>query len=133
MELAAEHPQERRGTPRVDLEVQVLINPSGGTAEIVGWIQDVSHGGFRVKADIPSISQIIFNEGEEISFETFGYFPQFKGRGKVIWTSSDGQVAGVKFGELGEKSKTSLEEFLGIFNQLSTFPDFPAIEGNSDG
>jgi len=132
MELVVEYPQERRGTPRVDLGVQVLINPYGGTGEIVGWIQDVSHGGFRVKADISPISQIIFTEGDEISFETFEYFPQLKGRGKVIWTSSDGQVAGVKFGELGEKSKTSLEEFLGLFNQLSAIPVLPVIEGNSD-
>ncbi len=116
MELAAEHTQERRGTPRVDLEVQVLINPTGGAGEIVGWIQDVSQGGFRVKANIPSISQAFFNEGDEVSFETFEYFPQLKGRGKVIWTSMDGQVAGIKFGELGENSKTSLDEFLGLFN-----------------
>jgi hypothetical protein len=60
-----------------------------------------------------------------ICFETFEDFFQLKGEGGIIWISSDGNIAGVKFDELGRKGKRFLNEFLSIFHHSTPSPSLP--------
>jgi hypothetical protein len=116
----ADSSAERRGSPRIDLEVQVLINPSHQEFRIPAWIQDISNNGFRVKADMPLNIKGLFRQGSEVFFETLEDFFQLKGRGDIVWASPEGDTAGIKFDDLGEKGRQFLDEFLRMFNQNST-------------
>jgi hypothetical protein len=60
-----------------------------------------------------------------ICFETFEDFFQLKGEGGIIWISSDGNIAGVKFDELGRKGKRFLNEFLSIFHHSTPSSSLP--------
>jgi hypothetical protein len=112
------HPYfEKRESPRthwIDSEVQVIIISSDTKSKAFGWIQDISHGGFKLKAEIPPTLSGLFQEWDEIHFETFEDFFQFRGQGKIIWTSSNENMAGVKIDYLDEESRKYLYGFLGI-------------------
>jgi len=108
---------EKRENPRIPLEVQVAMNTLQKGPRVFGWMQDISQGGFKVKIDIPLSFKSFFQEGREVSFETFEDFFQLKGRGGIIWTSSDGEIAGVRFDQLGEESRRILDEFLVCFGR----------------
>jgi len=110
---------ERRESPRVDLEVQVVMNPSHNGSKFFGWIQDISLGGFKVKVSDSLNFKDLFEKGDGVHFETSEDFFQLRGEGGIMWISSDGNTAGVKFDELGEKSKKSLDEFLNILFFIS--------------
>ena len=111
---------ERRESPRIDLEVQVLINASDPRFRIPGWIQDISNNGFKVKAEFPINIKGLFRKGGEIFFETLEDFFQLKGRGDIVWASPEGDIAGIKFDDLGEKGRQFLEEFLRMFSSNPT-------------
>jgi len=57
-----DQPFERRGYQRIGLETQVIIKPVDNDSIIFGWIQDISHGGFKVRIDIPSLLSNCFDE-----------------------------------------------------------------------
>jgi hypothetical protein len=105
------HP-EKRGNPRIDLEVQVRISRPLSHFMVHGWMQDISDGGFKIRAYAPLTPRAALIEGDEIYFETFEEFFCFKGKGEVKWTSSDGSFAGVKFDKLDDESRHFLESFL---------------------
>jgi hypothetical protein len=111
LQSTSEH-YEKRENPRVNLEVQVKINRPVSRFTLRGWMQDISHGGFKIRADIPLATRASLKEGDAVYFETFEEFFCFKGRGEVKWTSSDGSFAGVEFDELDQENKDFLKSFL---------------------
>ena len=118
MVYPSHHPYfEKRESPRthwIDSEVQVIIISSNTKSKAFGWIQDISQGGFKLKAEIPPTLSGLFQEWDEIHFETFDDFFHFKGQGKITWTSSNENIAGVKVDHLDEESRKYLYGFLGI-------------------
>ena len=64
-------------------EVQVMIISSNTKFKVLGWLQDISHGGFKLKAENPLTFNDLFQEWAEIYFETFENFFQLKGKGKT--------------------------------------------------
>jgi hypothetical protein len=108
---------EKRESPRIswtNSEVQVMIISSNTKFKVLGWLQDISHGGFKLKAG----NSLTFNDflqgWAEIYFETFEDFFQLKGQGRVIWTSSNDNMVGIRIDHLDEESRRHLYGFLGI-------------------
>ena len=117
----SEYPEslDRRESPRInwtDSEVRVVIIPSRTESKFLGWLQDISPGGFKVKAEIPQKVKGFFLKWEEIHFETSGDFFHLKGEGRIIWASSNESVVGIRFGRLDEESRKSLYGFLGMWS-----------------
>jgi hypothetical protein len=106
---------ERRGSPRINLETKISVRTSEMDPLVLGWVQNISRGGFKLKADNPLISKDIFRTGKEIYFETYEDFFRLKGRGEIIWASERENEAGIKFDELDQKGKHFLENFLRMF------------------
>jgi hypothetical protein len=100
----------------INSEVQVVIIPSNTDSKVLGWIQDISPGGFKVKAEIPQNGKEFFAKWEEIHFETFEDFFQLKGQGRVMWASSNENMVGIRFSRLNEESRKSLYGFLGMLS-----------------
>ncbi|MCX8119099.1 MAG: PilZ domain-containing protein [Desulfobacterota bacterium] len=107
--------RERRESPRINLETKVSFRTSPTAPYLFGWVQNISRGGFKLKADNPLIEEDIFKAGREIYFETSEDFFKLKGKGEIIWASERERVAGVKFGELDQKGRHFLENFLNLF------------------
>jgi hypothetical protein len=108
---------EKRESPRthwIDSDLQVIIISFNTKSKAFGWIQDISQGGFKLKAEIPPTLSSLFQEWDEIHFETSEDFFQLKGQGKIIWTSSRENMAGVRIDHLDEESRKYLYGFLGI-------------------
>lgn len=66
-----------------------------------------------MKAENPLTFNDLFQEWAEIYFETFENFFQLKGKGRVIWTSSNENMVGIRIDHLDEESRY-LYGFLGI-------------------
>ncbi len=105
---------EKRKDPRIGLEIKVRLTPIKTHARVYGWIQDLSNKGFKLKPEIPSNIKGVFQEGDKINFETYEDFFKIRGQGGIIWISLGDNVAGIRFDELDDESKKSLEEFLKI-------------------
>jgi hypothetical protein len=106
---------ERRENPRINLETKISIRTSDMEPSMLGWIQNISRGGFKLKSDNPLITKDVFRSGKEIFFETYEDFFRLKGKGEVIWASMRKNEAGIKFDELDQKGKKFLNDFLGMF------------------
>lgn len=107
---------DKRENQRIDLEIEVKIKSPEKKTLIIGWMKDVSDGGLKFKTDAPLNFKLYFNEGDEISFETFEDFLRFKGKGKIRWTSNEKNEIGIKFDELDNSSKQFLDSFLRLFS-----------------
>jgi hypothetical protein len=107
---------ERRQHERIGLEVQVSIKSMQKRSMMLGWIQDISHGGCQVRVDIPLNFIDFFHNGDKILFETHVDFFRLKGRGNICWTSTEKDRVGIKFEELDLMSKRYLEGFLRMFS-----------------
>lgn len=112
MEYIQDRPFEKREYPRISLETQVILKRTGNDSIILGWIQDISRGGFKVRIDIPSNFKAVFHEGDRVIFITDEDFFGLKGRGEIGWISTKGNEAGIKFGVLGNYGGESLKDFL---------------------
>jgi len=115
MESTQSNQSERRENPRINLETKISIRTSDMEPLMLGWIQNISMGGFKLKSDNPLITKDVFCSGKEIFFETYEDFFRLKGRGEVIWASLRENEAGIKFDELDQKGKKFLNDFLGMF------------------
>jgi hypothetical protein len=102
---------ERRENPRKDLEVQLIANPLNTPYLIQGWVQNISFGGIRVKNRIPPSP---FEEEEEVRFLIKKDDLVLSGEGKVVWTTDMQGEVGIKFTQLADEMRSSLEEFLGL-------------------
>ena len=107
---------EKREHTRIGLETQVSLKSIRNHSMMLGWIQDISQGGFKVRGDIPLNYKDFFHEGDQIIFETYEDFFKLKGRGNVRWTSTEKDGVGIKFEEFDNRSKRSLESFLKMFS-----------------
>ena len=107
-------PAENRKEPRIGLEIKIKLTSIKTNSNIYGWVQDLSNGGFKVKTEIPLEPKDTLQEGDKVKFQTYENFFNLKGQGGIVWTSIGDNVAGIKFDELDDESKKSLEEFLKI-------------------
>ncbi len=111
---------ERRKNPRAYIQALALITPPSNKRSIIsGWIHNISLEGAGVKAKKPSGFRGFLQEGDVIWFRTQEDHFEFRGRGKVIWTSPQGDMVGIKFSRLGQRSKEALEELLRLFPSFS--------------
>jgi len=111
---------ERRKNPRAYVQALTLITqPSNKRSIILGWIHNISLDGAGVKAKKPSSFRGFLQEGDEIRFRTQEDYFEFRGRGKVTWTSSQGDMVGIKFSQLAQRSRETLEELLRLFPSYS--------------
>jgi len=115
MDLTQDEYPEKREYPRINLETKISIRASDKEPFIPAWIQNISKGGFKLKADNPLKIKDIFRSGKEIFFETYEDFFKLKGRGEVIWASARENEAGVRFDQLDQRSRKFLEDFLQMF------------------
>jgi len=118
MALNGNQSLEKRESPRmnwINPEVQVMIKSPNDNLNVLGWIQNISQGGFKVKVEISQNLKSLFGKREELHFETLEIFFRLKGDGRVVWISSNENVAGIKFDHLDEESKRFIDGFLGIF------------------
>ncbi len=109
---------EKRESPRMNWitpEVQVILESSNNNSKILGWILNISQGGFKVRVETPQNFKGLFDKRGELHFETLENFFQLKGQGSVVWISSNETVAGIKFDQLDEESRRFIDGFLGIF------------------
>jgi len=114
MDFIQDQSSERREYPRIELETKISVK-TPERSSIIGWIQNISLGGFKLKADILSNFKDIFHIGEEVFFETSEAFFMLKGKGRIIWTAPGENWAGVKFDELDHYSSKFLKDFLKMF------------------
>jgi len=91
-----------------------MIISSDTQSKASGWIQDISQGGFKLKTETPPTLSGLFRKWDEIHFETSEDFFELKGQGKIIWTSSNAIMAGIRIDHLDEESRKYLYGFLGI-------------------
>lgn len=115
MDLMQNGQPEKREYPRINLETKVSIRASDMEPFIPAWIQNISKGGFKLKADNPLKIKDIFKSGKEIFFETYEDFFKLKGRGEVIWASARENEVGIRFDDLDPRSRKFLEDFLEMF------------------
>ena len=108
-------PLEKRESARIALEVEVVINAPTTGHTIWGWIENISRGGFKIKAGTSLTLATPLSEGNAIHFETFEDFFRLRGRGTIVWIHQQEDLTGIKFDNLEEESKKSLEGFLEIF------------------
>ena len=108
---------ERRKNPRAYVQALTLITPPSNKRSIIsGWIHNISLDGAGVKAKKPSSFRDLLQEGDEIRFRAQEDYFEFRGRGKVLWTSPQGDMVGIKFGQLSQRSREALEELLRLFD-----------------
>ena len=105
------HSVEKRENPRKHLEVRLIVNPLNTLYLISGRVQDISLGGIRVKNRIPPSP---FEQEEEVRFFIDTEDLILKGEGKVVWTSDMEGEVGIKFTQLPDEMRSSLEKFLGL-------------------
>ncbi len=107
---------ERRQHERIGLEAQVSIRSMQKQSTMLGWIQDISHGGCQVRVDIPLNFMDFFRNGDKVLFETYVDFFRLRGRGNICWASTEKERVGIQFEELDLMSKRHLEGFLKMFS-----------------
>jgi hypothetical protein len=108
---------DRRESKRIDAQVPVNMNPPNTSSVISGRTQDISIGGMKVKTEItPTPFQI---RDEVIFLVSQNYF-KFRGQGEILWTSPTGGTVGIKFTQLDEEARRSLDEFLSLFVHVPT-------------
>ncbi len=116
MENSQTAPHEKREHVRIGLETEVSIKSMRNHSMMLGWIQDISYGGFKVRVDIPLNFMEFFSNGDDILFETYVDFFKLKGKGNIRWTSAEKDGIGIKFKEFDNGNKRFLDDFLKIFS-----------------
>ena len=71
MDFSQNASYEKREHARIGLETQVSIKSMRNHSMMLGWIQDISYGGFKVRVDIPLNFNDFFSKGDDILFETY--------------------------------------------------------------
>ena len=103
------HSIDKRENPRKKLELQLIVNPLNTPYFILVGVQNISLGGIRLKNRTPPSP---FEEEEEVRFFISNENLILNGEGKVVWTSDMEGEVGIKFNQLAEETRRSLEEFL---------------------
>lgn len=103
-----------REYPRISLETQVILKPVDNDSIILGWVEDISRGGFKARIDAPLNFKGLFLERDTVIFTTDEDFFRLKGWGEISWISAKGDEAGIRFDELDNQGRKSLEDFLKV-------------------
>jgi c-di-GMP-binding flagellar brake protein YcgR len=106
-------PVDRRASIRRDLQVPIYMNSPNTLSVISGRTQDISLGGMKVIAEMSSLP---FQKEDEIRFIVNDDFLILEGEGTVIWISPIDVAVGIKFNQLTEKTRSSLEQFLRLLS-----------------
>jgi hypothetical protein len=93
------------------------MNPPDTSSVILGWTQDISLGGIKVKTEITPMP---FQIGNTVIFSVNEDYLKFGGQGEILWTSPIGGTVRIKFTQLDEEARRSLEEFFRLFVHAST-------------
>jgi hypothetical protein len=93
------------------------MNVPNTSSVISGRIQDISLGGMKVKTEITSMP---FQIKDEVMLLVSQDYLKFQGQGEILWTSPTGGTVGIKFTQLEEEARRSLDEFLCLFVNVPT-------------
>ncbi|MGZ3615348.1 MAG: PilZ domain-containing protein [Thermodesulfobacteriota bacterium] len=117
MRSGGSQPTERRASTRIDARVPIKMNPPNASPVISGKTQDISLVGMRVRTEITPPFQI----RDEVMFLVSEPYFKFQGQGEILWTSSPkGKTVGIKFTQVDEEARRSLDEFLSLFVNVPT-------------
>jgi len=103
---------DRRANARRDVRTPININVSDISSVISGRIQDISTDGMKVKIETTPVP---FQIRDEVMFLVNQNYLKLPGQGQIVWTSPKSGTIGIKFTQLDEESKKSLDEFLHLF------------------
>lgn len=110
-------PIDRRASTRRDASVPINMNSPNASSVISGRTQDISLGGMKVKTEItPTPFQI----RDEVTFLVSQVYVKFQGQGEILWISPMGGTVGIKFTQLEEEARRSLDKFLRLFVHVPT-------------
>ncbi|HSB07275.1 MAG TPA: AAA family ATPase [Thermodesulfobacteriota bacterium] len=98
---------EKRENPRKDFEAPLIVNPVNTPYRISGWVQNISLSGIKVKNGFPPLPS---EEVEEVNFLINKDDLVLEGIGEVVWASDSTAEIGIKFTQLAEETRKSLEE-----------------------
>ncbi|HXX35634.1 MAG TPA: response regulator [Thermodesulfobacteriota bacterium] len=110
-------PIERRASTRTDVQVPINMNSSNTLSAISGMTRDISLGGMKVNT---KISAMPFQTSDEVTFLVNQDYFKFQGQGEILWISPTGSTVGIKFAQLEEEARRSLNEFLHLFVHAPT-------------
>ena len=100
----------KRASPRKGLQVPIRITPSSHFSLTLGRTQDISPLGLKVRIQTAASP---LNKGDGIDFIISEDFLDLHGQGRIIWTSSNGDILGIQFTQLLDKKvDKSLDDFL---------------------
>ena len=110
MACASQQSADKRGRPRKGLQVPIRITPSSHFSLTLGQTQDISPLGLKVRIQTAANP---LNKGDNIDFIISEDFLDLHGQGRIIWTSSNGDILGIQFTQLLDKKvDKSLDDFL---------------------
>ena len=98
---------EQRGNVRKDFEARLIVNPVNTSHLISGSVQNISLSGIGVKNGIPPVP---FEKVGKVNFFIDKGDLVLRGMGEVVWTSDSTGEIGIKFTQLAEETRKSLEE-----------------------
>jgi len=104
-------PVDRRMSTRRDLRVPINMKPPNTSSVISGRAQDISVGGMKVKTETTPMP---FQIGDEVVLLVSQVYFNFQGQGEILWTSPTAGTFGIKFTQLEEEPRRSLDKFLGL-------------------
>jgi hypothetical protein len=111
---------DRRENSRKNFKGPIAISYSrNATSIIFGWVQNISASGIRLKTAIRCSS---FQKGDEVTFIINEEYFLFEGEGVIIWISPVKDAVGIKFSQLAEEERRSLEEFLRLLSWTNFQP-----------
>ena len=84
---------------------------------IIGTTQDISLGGMKVKTEITPTA---FETGDKVILSVSEDYLKCEGQGEILWTSPTGGSVGIKFTQLDEETRRSLDEFFRLFVHVPT-------------
>jgi len=116
MRRGGSQPIDRRASTRKDVRVPINLNPPNISPVIPGRIQDISLDGMKVRTEITPPFQI----RDEVMFLVSQPYFKFQGQGEILWTSLTGGTVGIRFTQLDEEARRSLDEFLSLFVYVPT-------------
>lgn len=109
-------PVDRRASIRRDVRVPMNIRPPNISSVISGRIQDISHGGMKVRTEITPPIGI----SDKVMLLVNQPYFKFEGQGEILWASLKGGTVGIKFTRLNREARRSLDEFLSLFACVPT-------------
>ncbi len=107
---------EKRDNPRVHFGAKVILATTPRYESLwFGVIEDISREGLKVK--VSRNFGISVQRWEKVIFEILKDYLNLEGEGEIVWISPNKDTAGIKFGQLNEKDRKTLEQFLRSYSQ----------------